>query len=101
MSPLAFLFLLTLTPQTQDFSFHPQIQPFHVTRQIRLQPRELAQQNTCYTIRSYIFERKDGNAPELVAETTCTPSSQVGPQRVRPMPKPRLVPLSMTGEPKD
>src|SRR5258708_18765723 len=28
----------------------------------------------CFAIRSYIFNRKNGNAPVLVSTTTCTPS---------------------------
>ena len=32
--------------------------------------------NTCFTMRSYIFARNDGEAPRLVGMTTCTPGSQ-------------------------
>ena len=32
--------------------------------------------STCWFIRSYIFEREDGEAPVLKGETTCTPSSR-------------------------
>ena len=30
---------------------------------------------TCFTMRSYVFARQDGNAPVLVATSTCTPAS--------------------------
>ena len=32
--------------------------------------------NFCLKIRSYIFERQDGNAPRLVGMTTCTPANR-------------------------
>jgi hypothetical protein len=33
------------------------------------------QESTCWFIRSYIFERKDRDAPVLKGETICTPSN--------------------------
>jgi hypothetical protein len=30
---------------------------------------------TCFTMRSYVFARQDGNAPVLVGTSTCTPVS--------------------------
>lgn len=47
---------------------------------------------TCYAIRSYIFEREDGNAPVLVATTTCTPASTLQWRQVDHPPKVRLIP---------
>jgi hypothetical protein len=37
--------------------------------------------NMCLKIRSYIFERQDGNAPRLVGMTTCTPASKFTAKR--------------------
>ena len=42
-------------------------------RQVFVSPPS-EQLNTCWFIRSYIFERRDGQAPVLRGETTCTPS---------------------------
>jgi hypothetical protein len=46
----------------------------------------------CYTMRSYIFERRGTEAPRLVGMVTCTPSSQRQFKRAKPAPKPNLVP---------
>jgi hypothetical protein len=48
--------------------------------------------STCYAIKSYIFEREDGNAPVLVATTTCTPARALQWQQVDGPPKVRLIP---------
>lgn len=47
---------------------------------------------TCYAIKSYILEREDGNAPVLVATTTCTPASTLQWRQVDRPPKVRLIP---------
>ncbi len=46
----------------------------------------------CYTMRSYIFERRDTEAPRLVGMVTCTRSSQRQFKRAQPAPKPKLIP---------
>ncbi|HMF90709.1 MAG TPA: hypothetical protein VKL40_08710 [Candidatus Angelobacter sp.] len=51
-----------------------------------------ADSNTCYAIKSYIFEREDGNAPVLVATTTCTPANTLRWQQVDRPPEVRLIP---------
>jgi hypothetical protein len=48
--------------------------------------------DVCYTMRSYVFEAEDGNAPELVSQSTCTPANQ-GTLRVSKPGKARLMPL--------
>ena len=48
--------------------------------------------NLCFAIRSYIFERQDGNAPVLVNTTTCTPASTIQRRQVANPPDARLVP---------
>jgi hypothetical protein len=51
--------------------------------------------NLCFAIRSYIFKREDGNAPELVGSTTCTPATALRQRRVG-HPRGQLVPLGLT-----
>lgn len=38
---------------------------------------------TCYTVRSYRFERRNGYAPEYVGMTTCDPARASGQRHVR------------------
>jgi hypothetical protein len=46
--------------------------------------------NICYKMRTYIFERNDGDAPRLVRETTCPPAK---PKLNRSrLPKARMIP---------
>jgi hypothetical protein len=46
--------------------------------------RDEQQRNrTCYTVRSYLFERRNGYAPELVGMTTCDPARASGQRHVR------------------
>ena len=48
--------------------------------------------NVCYKMRTYIFERNDGDAPKLVRETTCSP---VRPKLNRSrMPRARMIPAN-------
>jgi hypothetical protein len=58
------------------------------------QLRALADRNTCYAIRSYIFKREDGNAPVLVSTTTCTRSDTLRRLEVKRPPRARLVPAN-------
>ena len=44
----------------------------------------------CYTMRSYLFERRDDLAPEFLGMTTCTPAQASAPRNVHG--KARLVP---------
>ncbi len=46
----------------------------------------------CYTMRSYIFERRGTEAPRLVGMVTCTRSSQRQFKRAQPAPMPKLIP---------
>jgi hypothetical protein len=48
--------------------------------------------NLCFAIRSYVFERQDGNAPVLVRTSTCTPASTIQRRQVANPPPARLVP---------
>ena len=49
-------------------------------------------QNLCFTIRTYLFQRRNGFAPEPAGMTTCQPAS--ARQQKRVMGKPRLVPAN-------
>lgn len=46
----------------------------------------------CYTMRTYYFERQDGNAPVQTGMTTCTRISQRDLKHVDHAPKARLLP---------
>ena len=46
--------------------------------------------STCFTVRSYVFHRNDGQAPKLVNTTTCTPGNTLRTLQVSP--PSRLVP---------
>ncbi len=48
----------------------------------------------CYTMRSYLFDRRDNFAPELVRMTTCTPARDFQLKRTEKPPTGRLVPLT-------
>ena len=48
------------------------------------------QDNVCYTMRTYLFARRDGGPLEQVATFTCTPSRQRDLKRAKAEPK--LVP---------
>lgn len=50
--------------------------------------------NVCYTMRSYMFERQDDLAPEMVGMTTCTPAKATTSKRIFHPGK--LVPASST-----
>jgi hypothetical protein len=58
-----------------EFQYSPQ--PLSNYPGMGLNRREMAapKDDTCFFIRSYIFEREDGNAPVLKGETVCTPSN--------------------------
>jgi hypothetical protein len=60
----------------------------------RVSPEETSNRNTCFLIRSYHFERQDGNAPVLTGMTTCTPSRILEQKRVSPA-RGLFVPLSL------
>jgi hypothetical protein len=50
------------------------------------------QSDMCFTMRSYVFHREDGQAPRLVNATTCTPASTLRTLQTSPAPPVRLVP---------
>ena len=76
-----------------------QIAPGQPRLQIRTADEMMAMQksNVCYAIRSYIFNRQDGNAPVLVKTMTCTPAAGSELRQVNRVHKVRLVPATDRG----
>ena len=97
------LFLSSMAPQQNapkipvPFKIGPapqfQIAPgqpgFNITAD---QMQAMQNAHVCYAIRSYIFERQDGNAPVLVKTMTCTPAAGSELRQVNRDHKVRLVP---------
>lgn len=52
--------------------------------------------NTCYTIRAYFFERSADPAPEPVGMATCVPSSQRALKRAQKKPVKTIAPIFVT-----
>jgi hypothetical protein len=75
-----------LAPQQGFVGKIPQQLQLHRDRMFArgLSPQELIDKHTCYTVRSYHFERQDGQAPVLTAITTCTPARILEQKRVSP-----------------
>ena len=105
MWPLSIVLLLaTAAPQlqqgssTQDGAYAGKLPQIHNVRghdpARKLSPQQLRDKNTCYAIRSYHFERQDGQAPVLAGMTTCTPSRILEQKRVSPEPG-LFVPLGL------
>ena len=54
---------------------------------------------TCYTMRSYIFRRQDGDAPRLVGMTKCTPANRFATKRALKSPGWGVYPLGSAAAP--
>ena len=80
--------LLGTVPQAKSFSVHP-------LRVRRVSPEELQAKNTCYTVRSYHFQRQDGQAPMLTGVSTCTPANKLQQRRVSRTPETLYTPLGL------
>ena len=99
MSPLGLIFLLALIPgqNTAQNSRQSDAQRATIARlqeMIRKNPQAFHNLGVCFAIRSYNFEREDGQAPRLVSTTTCTPGNRLMMKNATEAPKPRLVPAS-------
>jgi hypothetical protein len=57
------------------------------------------QSNTCFTMRSYLFARNDGEAPRLVGMTTCTPASSYRLYHAQRKPQFGLYPAMVAPQP--
>jgi hypothetical protein len=102
MLPLSiFLFVATAAPQQQPLNVFqdfrnqklPAMQHQQFDETMARQLIEQSQRNTCYTMRSYVFRRQDGQAPVPAGMTTCTPASVLQQRQVSAPPKVKLVPL--------
>ena len=102
MWPLSiFLFLATAAPPQPQLSVS---QDFRALQLPAMQHRQFddslgrklldeSRRNTCYTMRSYLFRRQDGQAPVPAGMTTCTPASVSQQRQVSPRPSVKFVPL--------
>jgi hypothetical protein len=109
MWPLSIVLLVAAAPQQNSPSLDgayvgkiPLVESVvqHNPQTRRMSPDQMMNRNTCYTVRSYHFERHDGNAPVLTGMTTCTPSRILEQKRVSPS-RGLYVPLSLqTGDQK-
>jgi hypothetical protein len=66
-------------------------------KKVIIAQQDLTQKNLCFTMRSYYFQRQDGQAPVLVGTATCTPANKLQQKQVSPEPGVRFVPLSLQG----
>jgi hypothetical protein len=101
MSPLIIFLLLTQAAPRQDYVGKVPNFPLHQHRlylNVQKLEKPAGQQyaerfgeGTCFTMRSYVFTRQDGNAPVLVGATTCTPATTLRMERTK-QPQVRLIP---------
>ncbi len=73
----------------------PNGQGGHAVPSRRVSPDDLQAKNTCYTLRSYHFERHDGQAPALTGVSTCTPANKLQQRQVSPSPGVLYVPMGL------
>jgi hypothetical protein len=93
MSSLILFLLLSQTAPPQDyvgkvpnFPLHqhrPYLSVQNLEKPAGQQYAELLGEGTCFTMRSYVFTRQDGNAPVLVGATTCTPATTLRMERTK------------------
>lgn len=78
MSSIVLFLLLSQTAPPQDYLGKMPNFPLHQHHQTVLKDQQYADcfgNCGCFSIRSYVFARHDGNAPVLVGTSTCTPAS--------------------------
>ena len=102
---LVLLFATAAPQQNQSYEFKPdlsklkiQVQhmgPYQLQRKFVDAQRADAQKDLCYAIRSYYFQRQDGQAPVLVGTATCTPADKLQQRQVSPNPGTLYVPLGL------
>ncbi len=109
MFPLSiFLFFAAAAPSQQDMTLQLdfgrtqqalQFTPMNVlpAKSIIMADPPPAQANDCYMIRSYHFQRHDGQAPVLTGMTTCTPGNLLRQKKASPAPG-MFVPLALDSE---
>src|SRR5215469_10159362 len=69
------LFAASAVAQSQPKISNPENQARNQLAQLVARGAEASQQNLCYTMRVYMFERNDGSS-SLVGSKTCSPASQ-------------------------
>ena len=98
MWPLGILFLFaTAAPQKNPVTFVHDPNQAQSSAAYLNAPADQQQdlQNTCYTIRSYFFEKLDGQAPVPKGMTTCTPANISQQRRILRTPDMLLMPLAL------
>src|SRR5215472_9032813 len=96
---LALLFA-TAAPQASpnlDGAYVGRVPQFNLQRYLQTHKVETQNlnDNVCYTMRSYYFQRQDGQAPVLTGVSTCTPAKKLQQKRVSPEPGEMYVPLGL------
>ena len=79
---------------------HPSFTLLSPSKDVAVVPRrilidtddQIEGQHLCFTMRTYLFQRRNGFAPEPVGMTTCQPASARRQKRV--MGRPRLIPAN-------
>jgi hypothetical protein len=90
MSSILLFLLLSQTAPAQDYvgkipnAPGPQQRAYSIDQKPANNPGYHALfAGTCFTMRSYVFARQDGNAPVLVGASTCTPVSTLRMEKSR------------------
>lgn len=90
MSSILLFLLLSQTAPPQDYvgkipnPFGPQQRAYSMDRRLVNNPGyDALFAGTCFTMRSYVFTRQDGNARVLVGTSTCTPVSTLRMENTR------------------
>jgi hypothetical protein len=105
MSSLILFLLLSQTAPPGDYVGNPPNFPLMRHRTYASGPKISKGQlytalfaGTCFTMRSYVFARQDGNAPVLVDTSTCTPAETLRTEQAKRPLGGRLV---LPGKPED
>lgn len=82
MSSIVLFLLLTQTAPPQDYVGKLPNFPLRQHRNVQTiskdqQYADRFGEGMCFTMRTYVFARHDGNAPVLVGTSTCTPASAI------------------------
>ncbi|HEY2391498.1 MAG TPA: hypothetical protein VGK22_10015 [Candidatus Angelobacter sp.] len=108
MSLLNLLFVFAMaasqqssTPTLPSVAPNPPAQTMSADNDASRKLLAATQENTCYTMRSYLFRRQDGQAPVPAGMTTCTRANVFQQRQLTSVPRGLYVPLSTNiGQPK-
>ncbi|HZU32440.1 MAG TPA: hypothetical protein VFB79_15090 [Candidatus Angelobacter sp.] len=98
MWPLSIFLFWSMVPQSSQLpgpQTSPNTLPVAQLQTDDRRPPSLPPEYTCFSMRSYLFRRQDGQAPSLDKVTTCTPANTLAQRRVFSPPKLELVPLDL------